>query len=209
MVDVVDGRRNRRITAETVFELTGPAAGSDLVKTAADPEVAGSRARWATAPAAPRRGARCCRARRTSTATSPGPPTRPRRSATAARRRPRRRRGWEAYDPRFDAHDADYVNEPNRFGYIVEIDPSDPTATPLKHTAMGRFKHEGANVTIAEDGRVVAYMGDDERNDYLYKFVSKGRYTAATSTGARSEEHAAPQRGRPLRRTLLRQLAGR
>ena len=50
---------------------------------------------------------------------------------------------------------------------------------------MGRFKHEGANVTIAEDGRVVAYMGDDERNDYLYKFVSKGRYTAATSTGAR------------------------
>ena len=79
------------------------------------------------------------------------------------------------------------MNEPNRFGYIVEIDPSDPTATPLKHTAMGRFKHEGANVTIAEDGRVVAYMGDDERNDYLYKFVSKGRYTAATSTGARTK----------------------
>ena len=52
---------------------------------------------------------------------------------------------------------------------------------------MGRFKHEGANVIIAEDGRVVAYMGDDERNDYLYKFVSKGRYTAATSTGARKK----------------------
>ena len=42
---------------------------------------------------------------------------------------------------------------------------------------MGRLKHEGANVTIAEDGRVVAYMGDDERNDYLYKFVSKRRFT--------------------------------
>ena len=55
----------------------------------------------------------------------------------------------------------------------------------MKHTAMGRLKHEGANVTIAEDGRVVAYMGDDERNDYLYKFVSKRRFTA-TATARRA-----------------------
>ena len=87
--------------------------------------------------------------------------------------------GWEKYDPRFDAHDPDYVNEPNRFGYIVEIDPQDPTSTPRKHTAMGRFKHEGANIIVAEDGRVVAYMGDDERNDYLYKFVSKNRISGS------------------------------
>ncbi len=74
---------------------------------------------------------------------------------------------------------------------------------------MGRFKHEGANVTIAEDGRVVAYMGDDERNDYLYKFVSKGRYTRGHLDRGPHEEHAAAERGRPLRRTLLRRLAGR
>ncbi|MGR0320073.1 PhoX family protein [Agromyces sp. ZXT2-3] len=182
---VVDGRRNRRVTVETTFELTGPAAGSDLVKTAADPEgrwvkgtlgnCAGGTTPWGTVLSGEENfngyfawAADTAEQRRYSS-----------RSTTSTET------GWERYDARFDAHDPGYVNEPNRFGYIVEIDPSDPTSTPLKHTAMGRFKHEGANVTVAEDGRVVAYMGDDERNDYLYKFVSKGRYTAATSTAAR------------------------
>ena len=55
---------------------------------------------------------------------------------------------------------------------MVEIDPTDPTSTPKKRTAMGRFKHEGAGVTVNKDGKVVAYMGDDERFDYLYRFVS-------------------------------------
>ncbi len=54
------------------------------------------------------------------------------------------------------------------------MDPFDPTSTPRKHSAMGRFKHEGANVIVAKSGHVVAYMGDDERFDYLYKFVSAG-----------------------------------
>ena len=81
--------------------------------------------------------------------------------------------GWEKIDPRFDATTPAYANEPHRFGYIVEIDPSDPTSTPRKHTAMGRFKHEGANVRVDRDGHVAAYMGDDERFDYLYKFVGQ------------------------------------
>ncbi|BDZ53557.1 PhoX family protein [Agromyces marinus] len=184
---VVDGRRNRRVTVESTFELTGPAAGSDLVKTAADPEgrwvkgtlgnCAGGTTPWGTVLSGEENfngyfawAADTAEQKRYSATPTTSTET-----------------GWEQYDERFDAHRPGYVNEPNRFGWIVEIDPSDPTSTPKKHTAMGRFKHEGANVTIAEDGRVVAYMGDDERNDYLYKFVSKGRYTAATSTGARKK----------------------
>src|SRR5690606_19511047 len=81
---------------------------------------------------------------------------------------------WEDFDERFD-----YVKEPNesnRFGWIVEIDPFDPSSTPRKHTALGRFKHENAALVIAPDQRVVVYMGDDQANDYIYKFVSAGRY---------------------------------
>ena len=85
-------------------------------------------------------------------------------------------RQWELDDPRFDTRNPGYENEANRFGWIVEVDPFDPTSTPKKHSAMGRFKHEGANVIVAESGHVVAYMGDDERFDYLYKFVSAGKY---------------------------------
>ena len=63
-------------------------------------------------------------------------------------------------------------NEPNRFGYIVEVNPWDPNSTPVKHSAMGRFRHEAANIYITDDDTVVAYSGDDERFDYMYKFVS-------------------------------------
>lgn len=176
---VVGGKRNRRITVETVFELTGPAAGSDLVKTAADPEgrwvhgtlgnCAGGTTPWGTILS----GEENFNGYFAWAANSPAQKRYQSTPSTSTST------GWEAYDPRFNAHDAGYVNEPNRFGYIVEIDPQDPTSTPRKHTAMGRFKHEGANVIVAEDGRVVAYMGDDERNDYLYKFVSKNRISGS------------------------------
>ena len=96
-------------------------------------------------------------------------------------------RNWRSVDPRWDATDPDYANEPNRFGWIVEIDPHDPRSTPVKHTAMGRFKHEGANVIVNRDGHVVAYMGDDERFDYVYRFVSRDTYRRGTS--ARDRKH--------------------
>ena len=68
--------------------------------------------------------------------------------------------GWAKGDERFDI--AKNPNEPNRAGYIVEIDPMRPRSTPKKRTAQGRFKHENAELVIAENGRVVVYMGDDE-----------------------------------------------
>jgi secreted PhoX family phosphatase len=80
---------------------------------------------------------------------------------------------WHEHDARFDA--AAHPNEPNRFGWVVEIDPYDPARPPVKHTALGRFKHEGAAVTLSPDGRAVVYMGDDERFEYIYKFVSRRR----------------------------------
>ncbi len=77
-------------------------------------------------------------------------------------------------DERFDI--AKNENEPNRFGWVVEIDPYNPNSTPIKRTALGRFKHENAEVVIAKNGEVVVYMGDDEVNEFIYKFVSKAKY---------------------------------
>ena len=80
--------------------------------------------------------------------------------------------GWFLFDPRFDVLNPDYANESNRFGWCVEIDPFSKRKTPVKRTAMGRFKHEACAFTTLKDGRVAAYMGDDERNDYCYKYES-------------------------------------
>lgn len=78
----------------------------------------------------------------------------------------------------------DFRNEPNHFGYCVEIDPYDPASTPKKRTALGRFSHEGAWFAPAVAGKpVVVYMGDDARNEYIYKFVSAENWNPADATG--------------------------
>lgn len=77
---------------------------------------------------------------------------------------------WDLHDERFDW--TREPNEYNRHGWIVEIDPFDPAAAPRKLTALGRFKHENAALTVAPDGHVVVYMGDDQQSEYLYRFVS-------------------------------------
>ena len=81
---------------------------------------------------------------------------------------------WYKDFPRFDL--AKTPTEINRFGWVVEIDPYDPTSTPVKHTALGRCKHEGCTVVIDKSGHAVAYMGDDQHFQHLYKFVSKNKF---------------------------------
>ncbi|WP_433128503.1 PhoX family protein [Micromonospora sp. CA-240977] len=188
------GRRpyNRRVTAlSTKFDLTGPAAGSAWLKTAADPRgrtvvgtlnnCSGGVTPWGTVLSGEENfnqyfvGA--------DAAPAELKPKLDRYGISTASRYPSGSRKWERADERFDL--AKHPNEAHRFGWVVEIDPFDPESRPRKHTAMGRFKHEGANVIVAKDGHVVAYLGDDERFDYLYKFVSDQKFLKGNSWAAR------------------------
>ena len=81
---------------------------------------------------------------------------------------------WHTTDPRWDV--TTNPNEPHLFGWVVEIDPYDPKSVPVKRTALGRFKHESAQYVVDKDDHVAFYMGDDERNEYIYKFVCKGKF---------------------------------
>lgn len=100
--------------------------------------------------------------------------------------------GWHLFDERFDLSrpaNSLYRNEENRFGWVVEVDPFNPDAMPVKRTAMGRLKHEGATLVEGHGGRVVVYMGDDERFDYIYKFVSEGNWKAMRAQGMSPLDH--------------------
>ena len=175
---VVDSPYNRRITADSPMTITGPAAGHDLLKTAADPtgttalgtwnNCGSGRTPWGTYLA--------CEENFNGYFSSSDPENVP-TDAMARYGIGNEDWGyaWATADDRFDI--SKHPNEPNRFGYIVEIDPADPTSMPKKRTALGRFKHENAEVVLASDGRAVVYLGDDERGEFLYKFVSAGRYT--------------------------------
>ncbi|MCY3883995.1 MAG: PhoX family phosphatase [Gammaproteobacteria bacterium] len=84
--------------------------------------------------------------------------------------------GWFRRDSRFRLSSPLYPNEGNRFGWVVEIDPHDPNHVPVKHTALGRFRHEGAAVAVGQDDRIAVYMGDDTSNEYIYKYVNDESY---------------------------------
>ncbi len=176
---VEDSPFNRRITADTPMEIAGPAAGHNLLKTGADPSGTRSLGTWNNCGngRTPWGTYLACEENfngyfSSSDAALPLPP--------AFKRYGIRHKdwgyAWATADVRFDI--AKHPNEPHRAGYVVEIDPLDPKSTPKKRTALGRMKHENAELVVAANGRIVVYMGDDERGEYLYRYVSHGVYAA-------------------------------
>jgi uncharacterized protein len=165
-------RHARRITAETPFALQGPAAGHALMRTAADPagrrvlgtlnNCASGKTPWGTYLSGEENFAyyfeggdnRDAHQRRWGMPVKAYYP-------------------WAAHDERFDARR--HPNEFNRFGWVVEVDPTDPASTPIKRTALGRAAHEGAWVATTREGRAVVYSGEDAAFEYIYKFVSRDR----------------------------------
>lgn len=176
---------NRRITGYTPIELTGPAAGAPALRTEADPtgtrvlgtlnNCANGKTPWGTYLS--------CEENFNGYFGSTDPAHA--RSALDARYGVGLSSSyrWHEVEERFDI--SRNPNEPHRFGWIVEIDPNDPGSTPKKRTALGRMKHENAEVVVAKDGRIVVYMGDDQAYEYIYKFVSEGRYDTKNASANR------------------------
>ncbi len=181
----VNGRANRRITANTEMLVTGPAAGHDLLKTKADPtgkkvlgtfnNCANGETPWGTYLTCEENFNDFFGSETKAALTADD-----KRYGIEAEQSDYQ---WHNFDERFDV--AKNPNEPNRFGWVVEIDPNDPTSTPLKRTALGRFKHENAALVVNDDGHVVVYLGDDERGENLYKFVSKNKYQEGNKSANR------------------------
>jgi secreted PhoX family phosphatase len=173
---VKDSRHNRRITVATEMQLSGPVAGSDRVKTNADASgrkvfgtlnnCSGAMTPWGTFVSGEENFHGYFSGKL---------PDGHREEANYKRLAiPSAPYAWGRFEERFDL--AKEPNEANRFGWVIEVDPFDPNSVPKKRTALGRFKHEGADSIVAKDGRVVVYLGDDERFDYVYKFVTAGRF---------------------------------
>jgi secreted PhoX family phosphatase len=185
---VVDSPYNRRIHHNTPMKIDGPAAGHDLLKTDADPtgtmalgthnNCGAGRTPWGTYLT--------CEENFNGYfgSTAESHDALPDVNQAGFKRYGVGIDGWgydyHKWDARYDV--SQNPNEPHRHGYIVEIDPWNPDATPIKHTALGRFKHENAAYALTPEGQVVVYMGDDERGEYMYKWVSRDIYAPGGDT---------------------------
>ncbi|OCX67185.1 transcriptional initiation protein Tat [Thioclava sp. SK-1] len=177
----LDSPYNRRITHETQMTMDGPAAGSDHVKTNADPDgmspkgtmnnCGSGKTLWGTYLT--------CEENFNGYFGATGD-----YAETEALIRygigGEGRYAYEKFDPRYDL--TQEPNEPNRHGWVTEINPADPSSTPIKHTALGRFKHENAEMVQGKDGRIVVYMGDDERGEFMYRYVSNATWSEGQPT---------------------------
>lgn len=172
---VEDSRYARRINAlDTQMRLSGPAAGHDRLKTVADPSgtrvigtinnCAGGITPWGTYLMAEENFHYYFRG---------GLDGNPEQANYRRYGIPIERYAWGRHHARFDMERE--PNAPNLYGWVVEVDPLDPGSVPVKRTALGRFKHEGAESIINQDGRLVLYSGDDQRFEFLYRFVSQDR----------------------------------
>lgn len=172
---VKNSRYARRFTLTTPFAIAGPARGHARMKTANDPggttvsgtfqNCAGGVTPWGTILSGEENI-------QGGFVFDPGAidSDHAREAASAASFDVKQKSPWHKFDPRFDINAM--PNEFNRFGWVIEIDPYDPSSTPKKRTALGRFRHEGATV-VAEPGRpAIVYMGDDQALEHVYKFVS-------------------------------------
>lgn len=182
---VVDGSAYaRRITAETEIEISGPVAGHEKMRTSYDEEgrkvrgmlnnCSGAVTPWGTWLSC-EENFNGYFANKKAAGKSPEAASLQRYGA------PAEAYSWARFHDRFDI--GKEPNEINRFGWVVEIDPLDPKSTPKKRTALGRFKHEGAGNIVNRDGRFVIYQGDDQKFEYVYRFVTKGYVDEARREG--------------------------
>jgi hypothetical protein len=165
----------RRITGATPCKVSGPAAGHPMLRTAADPagmtvlgtlnNCAHGYTPWGTYLTCEENFNGYFGTTAAKLVAQPRTPHEARYGVSQGGFGYR----WHEADPRFDFREN--PNELNRHGWVVEIDPWNPSAMPVKRTALGRFKHEGAWSVVGADNSVALYMGDDEINDYIYKFV--------------------------------------
>ena len=178
---IVRGPYNRRITAGTPMEITGPARGHPKMVTAYSPSGTMTRGTinncgngytpWGTYLTCEENWAGYFVNR---DASRPREHTRYGVPSTNSRYR------WETAQERFDCStkaasaSGDFRNEVNNQGWIVEIDPYEPNSVPKKRTGLGRFAHEGCIFAPPRTGRpYVFYSGDDSQNEYIYKFVTR------------------------------------
>ena len=182
---LVRSRRNRRITANTPMELAGPAAGHRLLRTVADPEgrtVLGTINNCAHGVTPWNTYLACEENFNGYFRVDTGAYTAEQAALTSRYGVGGDRNNWATHDQRF-VITAEDPHEANRFGWVVEIDPFDPTSTPVKRTALGRVKHESAYVHVGKGGRAVVYTGDDQVNEHVYKFVSAGNWKSMRARG--------------------------